>query len=276
MTFDLYEKSEHLAVPSVLYEFRLGTAVWTYTSSEHAITLFGGTEDELVFEPAAISDGGYSQSGDVSNDDMTITLPKSLPLVDLFKGTPPSEAVYVVVRRKNRGNDEAAVVWVGSITNLKVVDAVSAEAVCWMLTSSFNRNGLRLAWSRGCPHALYDIGCRADKAAFAISMQVTALTPVSVTSPALIPLADNYLSGGFFEWELTEGVLERRPIETQAAGVMVVLGITDGLNVGDWITVYPGCDRTSSTCESKFNNLLNYGGFPHMPGKSPFDGDPVF
>ncbi|EAP1220395.1 phage tail protein, partial [Salmonella enterica] len=30
------------------------------------------------------------------------------------------------------------------------------------------------------------------------------------------------------------------------------------------------CDRTIATCDNKFANHLNYGGQPHMPGKSPY------
>lgn len=277
MSFDTFEESAHDGVPTSLYELRSGGVVWAYTSGERPHTLFPGTPDELVFVPAAISDGGYTQSGDIVNDDLTITAQKTLPFVELFKATPPSEEVYLTVRRINRGDsDDAPVTWIGTVTNVKIVSATSAEIVCWMLTSSFNRNGLRLAWSRGCPHALYDIGCKVNKADYALSIEIESLTGATITSAGLAPLDDNYLTGGFFEWVTDVGLVERRPIESQADGVLSVLGTTDGLAVGDWITVYPGCERTSLVCESKFNNLLNYGGFPHMPGKSPFDGDPVF
>lgn len=36
---------------------------------------------------------------------------------------------------------------------------------------------------------------------------------------------------------------------------------------GDGYEVTPGCDRTKPTCISKFNNLINFGGFPDIPGK---------
>jgi hypothetical protein len=31
-----------------------------------------------------------------------------------------------------------------------------------------------------------------------------------------------------------------------------------------------GCDHSTSTCASRFNNLDNYGGFPFIPSKNPF------
>jgi uncharacterized phage protein (TIGR02218 family) len=35
---------------------------------------------------------------------------------------------------------------------------------------------------------------------------------------------------------------------------------------GDQVLVTAGCDRQFSTCRSKFNNAVNFRGFPHMPG----------
>ena len=34
---------------------------------------------------------------------------------------------------------------------------------------------------------------------------------------------------------------------------------------GDTFTVYYGCDHTPGTCQSKFNNLANFRGFPYIP-----------
>jgi uncharacterized phage protein (TIGR02218 family) len=36
--------------------------------------------------------------------------------------------------------------------------------------------------------------------------------------------------------------------------------------VGDGFAVTVGCDRSAVTCRDKFANLLNFRGFPHLPG----------
>jgi len=36
--------------------------------------------------------------------------------------------------------------------------------------------------------------------------------------------------------------------------------------VGDYVRVTAGCDKQFATCKSKFNNGLNFRGFPHIPG----------
>ncbi|QHQ37292.1 DUF2163 domain-containing protein [Algicella marina] len=35
---------------------------------------------------------------------------------------------------------------------------------------------------------------------------------------------------------------------------------------GDGFTLIAGCDKRAQTCRKKFNNFLNFRGFPHMPG----------
>lgn len=39
------------------------------------------------------------------------------------------------------------------------------------------------------------------------------------------------------------------------------------IQVGDGYEVMPGCNKTSTDCSTKFNNLINFGGFPKIPGK---------
>ena len=40
-----------------------------------------------------------------------------------------------------------------------------------------------------------------------------------------------------------------------------------GVEVGDTFEVIAGCKQTLAVCRDKFNNVPNYRGFPHMPGK---------
>jgi uncharacterized phage protein (TIGR02218 family) len=36
---------------------------------------------------------------------------------------------------------------------------------------------------------------------------------------------------------------------------------------GDTFTISPGCDHSIATCKAKFNNVINFQGFPRMPGQ---------
>lgn len=44
------------------------------------------------------------------------------------------------------------------------------------------------------------------------------------------------------------------------------------LDVGTKLILYAGCDKLNTTCSTKFNNILNFGGFPFIPQDNPFTG----
>lgn len=47
------------------------------------------------------------------------------------------------------------------------------------------------------------------------------------------------------------------------------------LQVGDLLRLEAGCDRTAATCKAKFDNFLNFRGFPHIPGEDWLSSYPI-
>ncbi len=48
--------------------------------------------------------------------------------------------------------------------------------------------------------------------------------------------------------------------------ITLVLPMGSSVQVGDTFTIVAGCDKSRETCASKFNNILNFRGFPDVPG----------
>lgn len=44
-------------------------------------------------------------------------------------------------------------------------------------------------------------------------------------------------------------------------------GLRAPLAMGDMIRLQAGCDKSAITCRTKFNNFINFRGFPHIPGE---------
>jgi uncharacterized phage protein (TIGR02218 family) len=40
----------------------------------------------------------------------------------------------------------------------------------------------------------------------------------------------------------------------------------DNITIGDTGTAVAGCDKTLATCRDTFDNVMNFRGFPHVPG----------
>lgn len=47
------------------------------------------------------------------------------------------------------------------------------------------------------------------------------------------------------------------------------------VRTGDQVLLQAGCDKTSATCAEKFNNIVNFQGFPYVPGEDWFISVPA-
>jgi len=273
MSFNDTEISTQDGRPVALYLLVWGWTVWAYTSADRNITrseIINGTPVDVEYLALAVSDNGMVQGGSSAND-FTLDCPSNLPIVDLFRGTPPSNSIWLMVRRQHFGEADAPIYWTGTVTNVKNLGPANAQVIGKPLTASFKRTGLRLCWTRECPHFLYDHGCKVDPDDFKVEATITAITGNTITVDTVDDNADDYFRGGYVEWEINDdGTVERRMIEAHAGLSLTMFGLTDGMEIGDTVSLFPGCDRTPGTCQAKFNNLANYGGFDFMPGQTPF------
>ena len=274
MAYETLENSNDGGKPISLYRFLWDQTEWLYTGADRNITatVDVGSRD---FVAVAISDTGLVQGGS-QNNDLMIKVDPTIPLVDLFHSTPPSQEIELTVYRKHHGDSESFIAWKGYVSNVKrSEDGAYVTIIGRTFLSSFERDGLRLAWVRGCPHLLYDDECRVDRSLFAHSATITALDGNSITVDDDGGLDPDWVVGGFVEWEANEdGTKDYRSIQSQGSTTnMVLLGTTYRLEVGMAVTLYPGCDLVSDTCLNKFNNLANFGGFEQMSGENVFDGE---
>lgn len=174
------------------------------------------------------------------------------------------------------GDTDAVASWIGSIANVKYPAPNRCEINCRPLSASMDVDGLTLAWSRPCGYSIYDGNCLVDRNQFRVPGVVQGIDGASITSGAFDALPDGWFSGGFVEWDIGGGEVDRRGIEQHVGGKLTLMGGSDGLTLSSAVSVYPGCPQTIQACNDKFDNLLRYGGFWHQPGKSPFDGMPIF
>lgn len=272
MSYSKIEVSDSDGKPTLLFEFQRSLLFFRYTDADQDIAV-GGT----TYAKAAIQTGTLSQSGDASADTLELTVPYDLAVCGQFDPVSPSEQVWLTIRRKHADADEAPIVWMGTVTGFGRPSVLTRKFVCDTISMSFSRGGLRLTWGRTCPNMLYDRNCKVDKTLYAFAGHGLRVDGVRIQVPEISAKAAGWFDGGFFEMEIASGVYERRGIEMTSGVTVRVFGSTAGFSdVPRAITLYPGCGRTIAICDGKFGNVLNYGGFVHLPGKSPFDGNPVF
>ena len=146
--------------------------------------------------------------------------------------------------------------------------------------TELGRKGLSAVMQRPCRHALYHekdgYGCGLAIADFEEAGTATAFAANVATVTGADAQADGYYSGGVLTWSG-----KRQMIVRHVGTALTLLGPIDGLaaaiasSSSEAVTIGPGCDLTRATCEARFDNLANFGGFPWMTD-SPFDGRTLF
>ena len=277
MSFSLFEISSILGRPVCLYELTWGEKTWRYTSADRDIEYPAGSG--TVWTAIAISDNGFTLG--TQSEPFQVTLPRAEEVCQLFIGTPPSTPIALIARRFHQDDvdNESTVYWIGTIGSIKGLDPVKAQINGLSISQTVRRTGNRVGWEVNCPHALFDAGCKLDKALWGQATTITAIVGNTITVGGIkagLTAAD--YGGGFIEWDATgSGSTDRRPIDVSAGGLaFTLLGRGDRLEVGQDIVIFPGCDLSADMCDLTFDNLANHGGFGFMSKKSPFDGNPIY
>ncbi|MEB3470164.1 DUF2163 domain-containing protein [Pasteurella multocida] len=253
--------------PINLYEFTRDEKVYRFCDADQNLTI-----NNQPWQTATISD-----SGKTDGENATITVASNHPIAKLFRGTPPSQAIGVKIYRTHWNDSEIRVVWVGTVVEVKRPSIEKAEIISASLSATMSAAGLRLSWGRNCPYSLYDQDCGVLSQQFAVrDLVIEAKDGLTITINLPTTLPQAWFTAGFIEWLDTDGVREVRAVTTHEHNKLTLMGGTKGLDVGTKVNAYPGCDGRVSTCANKFNNVLNFGGIPHMPSKSPYDGSRVF
>jgi uncharacterized phage protein (TIGR02218 family) len=121
----------------------------------------------------------------------------------------------------------------------------------------------RNLYSPACVHVLYDSGCGLVKNAFGASGTVGAGSTNVVINWSGSSSA--YAQGAIaFSSGVNAGKTATVKQATSSA-LTLAYPLLNAPATGDAFTVYQGCDHTMATCQSKFNNLGNFRGFPFIP-----------
>ena len=261
MSWNQFEYSTNNGMPLTFYEFiRNDQKYYRYTNADRDVEF-----NNMIWFSEAISNTGLSVG---SGNNLEITLPSASKVVRIFRGVPPTKPVVIKMYQLHENDNEFRVIWIGKIQEVKRESIEKARLITASVASSFERNGLRLTYGRSCPYALYDHNCQIRQSNYKFANEIIALDGANITvNPSNV--MSGYFSGGYMEYYIDD-IQELRGLKSHVGNSIGVLGGTQGLQKGMKINLYPGCDKTIKTCNEKFNNHLNYGGQPHIPGVSPF------
>lgn len=131
-------------------------------------------------------------------------------------------------------------------------------------------NNIGRTYGANCPYQLGDADCKVDlddSNGLTQEFEVTAVAS-RIEFTADVIEADNFFRYGIVEWLTGDNAGYRMEVRasTSGGGVSLQLQMPFEIQVGDTGKIIAGCDKTEATCIAKFANILNFGGFPDIPG----------
>jgi uncharacterized phage protein (TIGR02218 family) len=285
MTYDIIEASRAEGLPYYLYQFIEGDAVWRFTSRASDWISAASEGGDLVWEAAAISHGDVVQSGEIERGRLDLTLPLSHTFASRCLAPLGNAPVTLTIfRGHEQVLGETVAHWKGRIVGAEVEGArliLSAESIF----STLRRAGVRAKYQRICRHALYGRGCGLDIAQHWLPGAVSAIAGANLTVPAAAGSPEGWYRGGVLRFGVQLGFITghagslltlSRPMP-EIATALTNPGVDPitGAPLPVIVEIAPGCDLRAETCAAKFGNLLNFGGFPAIPGRNPFGGSSI-
>lgn len=268
MTYATFENSTENARPIELFEFNLNGEFFRYVSDTVDFTVTGNefTREVVSRSSMSVSAGQRDKQG------VDVRLPAGNAFVRKYILIVPGKKPLFTLYRVHRHDPdkELVVAFRGQVRSVTFLDDSSVASVAVdPLTSARTRPMPRHTYQNLCNHMLYDERCTIDETSvsFRKFLPVTAASGSTITATGAGAFGSDFFVAGFVEFDG-----DFRLITAQATDVLTLILPFGVSPVGQTLRFQAGCKhRLSTDCLTKFNNVVNFGGFPYVPTKNPFE-----
>jgi len=264
-TLDQLEVSIEDSRPIELYEFQISGTTYRRTSSEGTVTYSG-----VDYTPVAIKRTAYQEAKEQKSTSITIKIPTDDVIATNFIAVQPSYIMNVTVYRIQPNSVPATasiIMFAGYVASVAFKDEI-CELRCIPNNELFTREMPRFSFQGLCNHILYDSGCGLSEGSYLHSGKVLGVTDDVLLTIQALPTTGSPFIGGYVS--LPDGSESRLIIDQSGTQVRILYPFKQNVS-GGTLYAYQGCDHSVTTCAQKFNNVLNYGGFPFVPSINPFN-----
>jgi uncharacterized phage protein (TIGR02218 family) len=238
-----------------------GSETFHWTNSDEEIEYEGDT-----YVPEVVSRSDMVQNNEINRQDIQLTIAPDNPLAEIYYKNPPEAVATVTVFRGEQDSSTSCFLtyWKGRIVSTRS-DDWNCIVECESVFTSMRRTGARARYQVQCRHALYGTACGVNKDNYEVLGTVSAVGVDTLTVTGADSQDDGYFVGGMVE---RDGIF--RFIVGHTGTTIRLWRQFNEVEVSDSVKLYPGCNRTLTVCDERFNNALNYGGFPWLPNTNPF------
>ena len=261
------------------YKVIAGEITYLWAAGDETIVHDGDT-----YTPTVVGRSDMVQREEMNRANITLRVPFDNELAQLLFTEVPDVVVSVTLFRQEEEPDDSEpttlVHWKGRLAGFRATEQ-EVLLECESVFTSMRRTGNRAFYQVQCRHALYGTSCGVDKDDYGIPATVTAITgdldiEISLGAP---PAGSDLgadssgsaeVTGQYFVGGMLRFGDAYRFISNQGVDFVRLWREMPGLQVGSSVTVYPGCNRSLSTCKEVFRNVPNNGAFPWLPRRTPF------
>jgi uncharacterized phage protein (TIGR02218 family) len=267
MSYNDFELSVASGKPIECYKLIGSFRTYRYTSCDQQVIVNGETYDPVALKRGELQAG--TQSDDTLTLEITLPFDAEAVLDYAYAASPPR--LDCEIRRVHRDSSlgtDWVLMWKGKVTSFTIEGREAKLQVPSIFSRSLQGDIPACYWQSQCNFVLFDGRCKVVRASFANT--ATVLTYNDIT----LEVNDD----GFDDAEMVAGEVvnnrtgERRLCLGNSVNVITVSFPFFDMQVGDTVTLYAGCDHSYTTCDTKFNNKVNFGGQPYINPDNPFVG----
>jgi uncharacterized phage protein (TIGR02218 family) len=258
--------------PIELFTFTQSLTTTRYTSAEGNVTF-----DGFTYLARTIERSSFGKMTEAEQTELKLKLPTTDAIASVFVGIQPASRLDLVVTRIH----ETASPVTAILQFRGFATAVSfADEECTISFKPFNelfqREMPRQTYQGLCNHVHYDGRCKVLESASPNQFIGTVISQTNngevINIAGVGAVADNKsplqaFKGGFVR--LQDSTDFRMILDQNGDDLTLLLPFRNSV-LSSTVVVQRGCDRSLATCRDKYDNVINYGGFPHVPGVNPF------
>lgn len=269
------EASTALGEPFHLYEFAEGATVWRFAA--RAADHEDGASPANTWAASEIAHSAVVQSGDPRRVELDVSFAQSDAFARRFDAPRAAGVCTLTIHRAHAAvPGDSRVHWKGRVVSARR-EGERIVLRCESVFTSMRRQGLAAHFHRTCRHALYSAGCGVSLAGAYVATAATARAGLTYTVTAASGQADGYWLGGVLKHgdALAYITGHSGTAITIAAQLPELAAEVDGSPGTADVSIAPGCDLRRATCDARFANLANFGGFADIPRTNPFGGSSI-
>jgi hypothetical protein len=265
MTYDTDETSSSQSRPRNLYVIVTPTELYRHTSHPVDVVYAGNTYTALTMDSGALE-----VTSDPTGRELIVQLPIMHPLVQRYfaSGIPPHGVVVTFLRmqeisgvavQQSSGFAQSMAVD-GHVATIRVPSVID-DAIKIMLPV--------VRAQKTCNHVLFDARCTPgpggidgpDPDAFSFPANIVSQIGRTLVISTTGSRPDSWAKFGRV---VHVGSAQTRTITEQIGATLTLIDPLVNVANGSGIIVYAGCGHTLDVCKSKFSNVMNFGGHPHL------------